>query len=268
MQQGRSTTRQQSHQVGLASITVAAIRLAAPPSCHHLASGNYSASRYECHDSISQVYQVISTDLKTTDTAKYLGITISQDMKWTKHITQTCSRANRALGFIKINVKVRSPRIKEKLYNSLVRPHVEYASAVWSPHEVKPIHQLEMVQRRAARWTLNRHHNTSFKGMLEDLQWRTLEQRRTDCRLVLLFQIIHGLVQIPTTSYLQPSLNTTSRKNHNYMYQQCSTRTNYFKYSFFPYTTVVWNNLPYQLVNSPSVISFKAQVSKLQHIRE
>ena len=214
-------------------------------------------------------YSLHSTDLKTTDTAKYLGITISQDMKWTKHITQTCSRANRALGFIKRNVKVRSPRIKEKLYNSLVRPHVEYASAVWSPHEVKPIHQLEMVQCRAARWTLNRHHNTSsVKGMLEDLQWRTLEQRRTDCRLVLLFQIIHGLVQIPPTSYLQPSLNTTSRKNNNYMYQQCSTRTNYLKYSFFPYTTVVWNNLPYQLVNSPSVLSFKAQVSKLQHIRE
>ena len=51
-----------------------------------------------------------------TDTAKYLGITISQDMKWTKHITQTCSRANRALGFIKRNVKVRSPRIKGALY--------------------------------------------------------------------------------------------------------------------------------------------------------
>ena len=42
------------------------------------------------------------------------------------------------------------------------------------------------------------------KGMLEDLQWRTLEQRRADCRLVLLFQIIHGLVQIPPTNYLQP----------------------------------------------------------------
>ena len=48
------------------------------------------------------------THLKTTDTAKYLGIIISQDMKWTKHITQTCSRANRALGFIKRNVKIRS----------------------------------------------------------------------------------------------------------------------------------------------------------------
>ena len=137
-------------------------------------------------------------------------------------------------------------------------------------YEVKPIHQLEIVQRRAARWTLlNRHHNTSsVKGMLEDLQWRTLEQRRTDCRLVLPSYYSKLYIQIPPTNYLQPSLNTTSRKSHNYTYQQCSTRTNYFKYSFFPYTTVVWNNLPYQLVNSPSVISFKAQVSKLQHIRE
>ena len=87
-------------------------------------------------------YSLHNTELKTTDTTKYLGITLSQDMKWTKHITQTCSLANRALGFIKINVKIRSPRISEKLYNSLVRPHVKYAFVVWSPHEVKPTHQL------------------------------------------------------------------------------------------------------------------------------
>ena len=212
-------------------------------------------------------YSPHNKDLKMTYIAKYMGIIISQDMKWTKHITQTCSRANRALGFIKRNVQIRSHHIKEKLYNSLVRPHVEYASAVWSPREVKAINQLEMVQRRAARWTLNRHHNTSsVKGMSEDLQWRALEQRRTDCRLVLLFQIIHGLIQIPPTNYLQPSPNTTSRKNHNYTHQQCLTRTNYTPSA--PYTTVIWNNLPYQLVNCPSVISFKAQVSKRQHIRE
>ena len=154
---------------------------------------------------------------------------------------------------------------------SLVRPHVEYAFAVWSPHEVKSIHQLEMVQRRAAQWTLNRHHNTSsVKGMLEDLQWQTLEQGRIDFRLVLLFQIVYGIVQVPPTNYLQPSLNTTSSKNHNYTYNARQAQTRYLKYSFFPYTTVVWNNLPSQLVNSPSVISFKKllKVSKLQHIRE
>ena len=73
-------------------------------------------------------------------------------------------------------------------------------------HEVKHIYKLEMVQRRAARWTvyLLLHHTTSsVKGMLEDMQWRTLEQRHTDCRLVVLLQIVHGLIQIPPTNYLQ-----------------------------------------------------------------
>ena len=50
-------------------------------------------------------YSLHNTDLKTTDTAKYLGIIISKDMKWTKHIRQTCSRANRAFEFIKRNVQ-------------------------------------------------------------------------------------------------------------------------------------------------------------------
>ena len=67
-------------------------------------------------------YSLYNTDLKTTDTAKYLGIIISQYMKWTKHITQTCSRANRALGFIKTNVKIRSLALR-----------ITYTTA-WSAH--------------------------------------------------------------------------------------------------------------------------------------
>ena len=52
-------------------------------------------------------YSLHNTDLKTTDTAKFLGIIIDQSMyevDKTHFITQTCSRANRALkGFIRRN---------------------------------------------------------------------------------------------------------------------------------------------------------------------
>ena len=82
-------------------------------------------------------------------------------------------------------------------------------TAVWSPHEVKLIYQLDGPTSLSTTDTKPPpQHQQCIKGMLEDLQWRTLEQRRTDCRLVLLFQIIHGLVQIPPTNYLQHSLNT------------------------------------------------------------
>ena len=37
----------------------------------------------------------------------------------------------------------------------LVRPQLDYASAVWDPHTKERITQIEKVQRRAARWTVN-----------------------------------------------------------------------------------------------------------------
>jgi hypothetical protein len=41
---------------------------------------------------------------------------------------------------------------------SLVRPSLEYASAVWDSYQQNDIHRLEMVQRRAARYVTNRYH--------------------------------------------------------------------------------------------------------------
>jgi hypothetical protein len=44
-----------------------------------------------------------------TDSAKYLGITIQNNLKWDKHITTITAKANQSLGFIKRNLKVHSP---------------------------------------------------------------------------------------------------------------------------------------------------------------
>lgn len=217
---------------------------------------------------LAHKYTLHDTELASTNHVKYLGVNISDDLRWSRHIDEVCCRANRALGFVRRNIKTRSPQIKAQLYKTLVRPHTEYASSVWSPHEAKLTRQIEMVQRRAARWTLNRHHNTSsVDRMLTDLGWRPLEQRRTDCRLLMMFRITHGLVQIPLSTYLQPPHSTTVRRFHNYTYTQIPARTNYFKYSFFPITITIWNKLPNHLVNAPSITSFKAQVSGLEHPR-
>ena len=45
------------------------------------------------------------------------------------------------------------PMIRETAYNTLVRPQLEYSSAVLDPYTKYKINQIEMVQRRAARQT-------------------------------------------------------------------------------------------------------------------
>ena len=89
--------------------------------------------------------------LETVDSAKYLGVTVSQDLNWNNHINSITGKANRSLGFIKRNVKTKNEAVKELAYKTLVRHKVEYASSVWSPHTKQNISKIEMTQRQAAR---------------------------------------------------------------------------------------------------------------------
>ena len=61
-----------------------------------------------------------------------------------------------------------------------------------------------MVQRRAARWVTGRYHNTSsVSDILRSLDRRSLEQRRVDSWLSMLFKIRYHLVAIDEESCLK-----------------------------------------------------------------
>ena len=98
--------------------------------------------------------------LQKETSTKYLGVTIQADLKWNKHVNNITVSATQKLNFIKRNLRVNSKTVKEKDYTPLVRLKLEYSSCLCDPHTNDQIHQLKMVQRRAARYTCNRHHNS------------------------------------------------------------------------------------------------------------
>jgi hypothetical protein len=79
------------------------------------------------------------------------------------------SRANRTLGFLRRNLNIGSTSVKENAYKTSVRPTLEYASTVWDPYHQKDIQQLEMVQRRGARYVSNRFGKTA--KIFSDIDW-------------------------------------------------------------------------------------------------
>ena len=169
---------------------------------------------------------------------KYLGVQISQDLKWNSHINSISSKANQTLGFLKRDLKINSQTIKEKAYKSIARPKLKYCSTVWDPKCIlknpkegdktkhRLVYQLEMVQMRAARWVTGRYHNTSsVSDMLRGLDWRSLQQRRVDSRLTILYKIRNHLVAIDENLYLQRG---TGRREYQYRQLRADKTTHAF----------------------------------------
>ena len=209
-------------------------------------------------------YILHGTVLEAVSSAKYLGVTLSDDLSWNTHIDNITKKASQTLGFIRRNLKVRSEKVKLAAYKTLVRPQLEYCSPVWSPHQVTKITQLEMVQRRAARWVKQDYARTSsVTNMLSSLQLRTLELRRIDQSLILMHNIVRQNVAIPVQQYLTRNPRP-SRSLHPEQFRRIQSSLDCYKFSFFPRVVVAWNALGPGIVDLPPE-QFSQAVCKEMH---
>ena len=107
--------------------------------------------------------------------------------------------------------------MKEAAYKAYVRPILEYACTVWDPSTDTQMKILEAVQRRAARFVVNRYHNTSsVDAMINRLEWPSLHQRRKTCRLAMMYKnkILHDQVQFNKTK-IQPAQRDNAESSNN-----------------------------------------------------
>ena len=71
---------------------------------------------------LTNKYCIHDTELQTVKDAKYLGVTVSSDLSWNKHMDNTVKKATTSLTFLKQNLHGCSTGVKDQYYKSLVRP--------------------------------------------------------------------------------------------------------------------------------------------------
>ncbi len=96
----------------------------------------------------SPILHLNDSPLEKVNCFKYLGIWLSSDLSWSKHIDYICDKARRLLGFF-----YRSISDKAFLYllKSQVLPILEFGCSIWDPHLKKDIKKIESVQLYALR---------------------------------------------------------------------------------------------------------------------
>ena len=166
-------------------------------------------------DAVTPKYYLNDIAVPVVNEFKYLGVHISNKCTWQNHVQHVTGKANQMLRFIKRNFRDCPQTVKEIMYLSLVRPHLDYASCVWDPWGEGMKHELEMVQRRAARFVLNDYgRQSSVTDMLSTIGWEPLESRRREARLCFLYKLYHGYIKVDVSNIIrEPSY--IARSDHS-----------------------------------------------------
>ena len=172
-------------------------------------------------------------------------------------------KANSVRVYLWRNTKMCPRNIKDKCYTIDVRPIVENASSVWDPYTSKYISKLEAVQRRAARYVFSDYRYDSSPTLMKTQQgWPILRARRTQGKAVIMYRIVNKLVAIPEIMHL--TRREASTCGYDIRFHQPYTRVLAYKHSFFPSAIRIWNLLPQDLTEKPSLDSFRLRVAKLE----
>ena len=187
-----------------------------------------------------------------------LGIIITNNFNWQKHIDLCCNKANKRLGFIQRKIGYGcSPKVKLLCYTSLVRPILEYGSIIWSNYNRNLIQQVEAVQRKAGKFILNDYEAT-YASRLLTCQILPLTLRREYLDASFFYNCINDQVDINIFKYVQEYDNNavTRLSDENVIRLKSQRVKKTYCLNFYNHRIVnIWNHIPHDIIGiepSPS----------------
>ena len=233
----------------------------------------------------SYFYQLDQHILEQVKTNPYLGLNISDDLKWSSHISKITSKASCTLGFLGRNLRQCPQECTKLAYLAMVRSTLEYGCLIWDSYTSKDIDELESIQKRITRF-IKQDYKSRESGcvtnMLKDLELKPLQERRKHIRLTMFYKAVEGLVPaIASEDYLKETRNKRKRKAKQYEVFETSNiidrqtvsnsrafdlihcKTDIRKHSFFSKTILDWNHLEDSVVCAKTVEGFSSALQQV-----
>lgn len=191
-------------------------------------------------------YEMDGSEIQVIHEEKDLGVTIVDNLKTSVHCAHQYAKANRMLGLLRRTFKTRSKPVLLKMYKSVVRPHLEYCSSVWSPHYKKDKELLEKIQHRFTR-LFKELRQLTYAERLHALGLWSLEERRNRADLEFF------------------EFNTDRRtRGHQFKLNKRQLAKDIRLHFFSERVINRWNGLPSDVVSAKSLNLFKAGLQQLR----
>ena len=137
-------------------------------------------------------YTMNGTRLKNVEREQDLGVTISNDLKPSHQCSEAVKKANKIIVLIGRSFEHKTKEVILTLYNSLVRPHLEYCVQAWSPYYKKRYKKIERLKRRVTKMIPSLR-KKSYKERSKELSVFSLTQRRLRGDLIQVFKTMKNI---------------------------------------------------------------------------
>ena len=153
--------------------------------------------------------------LDAVDFEKDRGVYVDEQLKFEEHISNSIKKANKMTGIIYRNFKMMGQDVFMNLYKTLVRPHLEYGSVVWSPSTIRDQRKVESIQRRATKLVPNIR-DLSYEQRLKKLGIPSLQYRRQRADMIQVYKILHGIDRVDPVLFFQMAEEESRTRGHKY----------------------------------------------------
>ena len=225
--------------------------------CHVLTMGKFNNIQY------THRYSLDHMELEHVFEEKDLGVTMDMELNFQEHISAKIKKANSIMGLIRRTFSYLDEHLFKQLYTTFVRPHIEYAQSVWSPHLLKHVKQLENVQIRATS-QVDGMKKMEYSERLRKLDLPTLLYRRERGDMIEVWKHFNTYDQ----ATLPPNFrrNIRNNRNHPHPYQLTWNRPSdgvrgIQNNSFYFRTATKWNNLPASVVQAEDMNSRNSRMN-------
>ena len=205
-------------------------------------------------------YTLFNEELEHVFEEKDLGVVIDSELSFEDHVFQKVVKANNIVGMIRRAFTYLDGESFKRLFVALVRPHLEYAQAVWSPKRKKLIAAVENVQIRASK-LVNNLRGYDYEQRLEILKLPTLTYRRARGDMLETYKHFHHYDSDAISERFKPSQRPS--RIHDFQLINHRPRDGVFGVqanSFYFRTPQIWNNLPRNVVDVKNINVFKCKL--------
>ncbi|CAM4662815.1 unnamed protein product, partial [Caretta caretta] len=205
-------------------------------------------------------YRLGTNWLSGSSAEKYLGITVDEKLDMSQQCALLVKKANGILGCISRSIASRSREMIIPLYSALVRPNLECYVQFWAPHYRMDVDKLERVLQRAMKMIRGLGHMT-YEERLRELGLFSLQKRKVRRDLTAAFNYLKRSSKEDGARVFSVVADDRTRRNGLKLQggrSRLDIRKNYFTRRVVKH----WNGLPREVVESPSLLVFKAWLDK------